>query len=338
MAKLMNAVGPGSRLLLLGDKDQLASVEAGSVLGDLCQAAGVINRFPGSTQAYLNSFVPAAGRRLGPEHLAQETDHPLAGRIVRLTHSRRFPDEFGIGRFSKAILNGAHDDVALFCAPAADPHVAISDGYDDAAFEAFAEGYADYIREADPRAALRLLNRQRVLCAVREGERGLYGLNRRIERYLEEQRLIRFTGEFYEHRPVIVTRNYYNLGLFNGDIGLVRKDARGQLRVFFEDSKGELKSVLPGYLAQVETVYAMTIHKSQGSEFDRVLLVLPDVPVPLLTRELLYTGVTRARSHVRIQAPLAVLTECIRKSVERGSGIAGRLATWKFTHTDHQNQ
>jgi len=338
MAKLMNAIGPTTRLLLLGDKDQLASVEAGSILGDVCVAAGVINRFDNDTQSFLNTFIGNPDRQLGADSLAPGTEHPLAGRIVRLTYSRRFRDTQGIGRFSKAVLQGEMQEAATFATASGDNSVIITDGYDDAAFEAFAEGYKAYIGEPDPRKALELLNKQRLLCAVREGSQGLYQLNRRIERYLEERKLIRFTGEFYEHRPLIVTRNYYNLGLFNGDVGIVRKDDRGQLRVFFEDSKGELRSVLPGYLAQVETVFAMTIHKSQGSEFDRVLVLLPENASPLLTRELLYTGVTRARHQVAIQAPLAVLQHCIERTVERGSGIAGRLATWKYVRPEHQNQ
>jgi exodeoxyribonuclease V alpha subunit len=151
-------------------------------------------------------------------------------------------------------------------------------------------------------------------------------MNRKIEKYLHDKKVIRVNAGFYENRPVILTRNYYEHGLFNGDTGIIRPDKNGQLMAWFEDSTGELKSVLPGYLTQVETVFAMTIHKSQGSEFDKVLVVLPrQVETALLTRELLYTAVTRARQRVYVQATAIVVLTAAQRFVERASGIAYRL-------------
>lgn len=164
------------------------------------------------------------------------------------------------------------------------------------------------------------------MCAVREGEFGLYALNEKIQKHLQEKNLIQINTQFYENRPVIVNSNNYELGLFNGDIGIVRKDENDQLKVWFETSDGSLKSVLPAFIDSVDTVFAMTIHKSQGSEFNKVLVVLPDSEeMELLTRELLYTAVTRAREKVIIQAKENKILKTVEKRVQRGSGIIDRF-------------
>jgi len=152
-------------------------------------------------------------------------------------------------------------------------------------------------------------------------------VNRAIEKYLHDRKLIRANAGFYENRPLILTRNYYEHGLFNGDTGIIRPDAKGVLMAWFEDSSGELKSVLPGWLVQAETVFAMTIHKSQGSEFGEVLVVLPEQSdTPILTRELLYTAVTRARDRVFIQGEAGAVLGAAERHVERASGIIQRFS------------
>ena len=154
----------------------------------------------------------------------------------------------------------------------------------------------------------------------------MYAVNRHIEKYLYDHKLIAANTEFYENRPVILTRNYYEHGLFNGDTGIIRADENGALMAWFEDSSGALKAVLPGYLTQAETAFAMTIHKSQGSEFGEVMVVLPDsTDVPILTRELLYTAVSRARKKVYVQGTPEVILMAAERFVERASGIAGRF-------------
>ncbi|MEI6950134.1 exodeoxyribonuclease V subunit alpha [Paraflavisolibacter sp. H34] len=329
-ARLLDAIGPHTRLLLLGDKDQLAAVEAGSLFGDLCGAGERLNTFPADRVALFNSFIADPARRLPPEAAAEENAHPLFGYIVELRHSHRFSGEAGIGRFSKAVIGARAADLQAFLPPATDQQVEIDPDYSPKIFESFAAGYAAFIREKDTLSALKLLGELRVLCALREGEQGLHALNKKIERYLQKKGLLSLSGEFYEHRPVMVTRNYYNLNLFNGDIGLLRYDARGQLRAWFEDGEGGVRSVAPGYLSQCETVFAMTIHKSQGSEFNRVLVVLPQsADIPILTRELLYTGVTRARTSVLIQGSGDGILSCAGRCVERGSGVRARV--YEFT-------
>lgn len=325
-AKLLDAVGPDTRLILLGDKDQLASVEAGSLFGDLCQAQHPLNMFTEERAAFINSFIPDLSSHIMMPHISPGSGHPLFQHIIELKHSHRFNAQKGIGKFSKAVIENNRDILQAFIAPgAADEQIWIDPVYSPQLFEEFADGYADFIGEKDIRAALQKMNRLRVLCAVREGEQGVYSVNRRIERYLEQKKLIRPNSEFYENRPVIITSNNYTVGLYNGDTGIVRADEKGVPKVWFDDGEG-VKPVLPAYTGRAETVFAMTIHKSQGSEFDKVLVILPaDTGMTLLTRELLYTGVTRARLEAGIQATGDVLLTASERFVKRTSGIAARF-------------
>lgn len=321
-AKLLDAIGPETRLILLGDKDQLASVEAGSFFGDLCQAQGAINLFRPQRIQVMNKF----GANLTQAHESADDKHPLFQHLVELRTSHRFSDDKGIGKFSKAIIRNDKTAILEFLQENADEQVVIDQVYSKELFEQFIAGYEAFIKEPDTLNALKKMNALRVLCAVRQGEQGLYAVNKAIEKYLYDKKLIRANVEFYENRPIILTRNYYEHNLFNGDTGIIRPDANGILMAWFEDGQGELKAVLPGYLTDAETVFAMTIHKSQGSEFNEVLVVLPQTTeVAILTRELLYTAVTRARSKVYVQASEAVLLLAAQRFVERASGIATRF-------------
>ncbi|OQP49289.1 exodeoxyribonuclease V subunit alpha [Niastella yeongjuensis] len=324
-AKLLDAIGHGTRLIMLGDKDQLASVEAGSLFGDLCQAQKALNQFSAQRAEIINSFNPDKNRQIQAGKIAI-SDHPLFEHIVELQHSHRFSGSEGIGRFSKAVIGDKRAVIKEFLAPDADEQVIIDETYSKEVFEGFISGYEEFIHETDVIAALHKLNNLRVLCAVREGEQGVYSINQRIESYLHRKRLIAKTGEWYVNRPIIVTRNYYDLELFNGDIGILRYDAKGVLRAWFEDKEGKPKHVLPGYIAQTETVFAMTIHKSQGSEFNQVLVMLPNAPdIPILTSELLYTAVTRAKKKAVIQGTEDVILKAAGTRVQRGSGIIERF-------------
>lgn len=197
--------------------------------------------------------------------------------------------------------------------------------YSDTVFDRIANLYKEFINEEDPKKALMKFNRVRILCAVREGDEGVYSLNRKVEQWLQSKNLITLNSEFYVNRPLMVTSNNYELGLFNGDIGIVR-EVNGEKRVFFESGETEMKSVLPTFLEAVETVFAMTIHKSQGSEFDEVLTVLPkDSKSKILTRELLYTAVTRAKEKVSVWGSRETVLSCVERRVERSSGIKERF-------------
>lgn len=322
-AKLLDAIGPETKLILLGDKNQLSSVEAGSLFGDLCLAQKRINVFSSEMAAVINSVYENDSQHLNKNHIAS-SGHPLFGHIVELQKSYRFSDERGIGRLSRAITNNDKKIIESFLKND-DKQVWIDTVYSDKIFKNFILGYEAFIKENDISLALKMMNDLKVLCAIKEGEQGVKALNKKIEGFLRQKRMINITGNFYENRPVMVTVNNYELGLFNGDVGIVRPGEDGELRIWFEQ-KGELKSVLPSLITGVDTVFAMTIHKSQGSEFKKVMVVLPaQKEIKIITRELLYTAVTRAKDQVVIQANRDALLEAAAQSVKRGSGIVQRL-------------
>ncbi len=323
-SKLMDAIPNTAKIVLLGDKNQLASVEAGSLFGDLCLAQNQLNLFSKERAQFINQFIDADAAKISSEYITDK-NHLLFEKVIELQKSYRFSDDGGIGKLSKAIISNNRKNVISFFENT-DKEVEIDTEYSEENFKDFIKGYEDYIRETDIQKAFEKLNQLRVLCAVREGPQGIYAVNSQVENYLIEKNLISRTGEFYENRPIIITGNNYELSLFNGDIGIVRSDENGKLRVWFEDENNELKSVLPAYITAAETVFAMTIHKSQGSEFEKVFVILPDLEDnPLLSRELLYTAVTRAKKEVIVQSRKDLFLKCIERGVERSSGFAKRF-------------
>ncbi len=357
MANLLDALPAHARLVLLGDKDQLASVEAGAVLGDLCRDAEA-GWYTPQTRNWLEQV---SGENLSASGLQQDLDstHPLAQQVVMLRHSRRFGEGSGIGQLSRLVNQqlprearallaaGSHAD--LFALPLK--------GEQDRAFERLAlegrgteaKGYRHYLevlRDQRPDTesgledpcwavwagnVLQAFEAFQVLCAVRKGPWGVEGLNERITGALFARKLIDGDRHWYEGRPVLMTRNDYGLGLMNGDIGiaLTLPEGDGQarrhvLRVAFarNDGQGGIRFVLPSRLNDVETVYAMTVHKSQGSEFSHTALVLPEALNPVLTKELIYTGITRAKHWFSLIEPRAgVFEEAVQRKVKRLSGL-----------------
>lgn len=337
MAAVLAALPAGARLVLLGDRDQLASVEAGAVLGVLAAHAREAHYTP-DTAAWI---AEATGQAIDAEHV-DASGTPLDQSIAMLRVSRRFDAASGIGRLAEAVNAGEPKDVrAEFVAGHADLAFHSGQGADAALRTLVLDGTRDWLALArEPVAAddataddaarhvLEAHAAFQVLCAVRRGEWGVEGLNRRIARWLSAAGRIDAGHEWYAGRPVLVTHNDYGLGLMNGDIGvaLSRRDADGseRLRVAFVASdSGRVRWVLPSRLRSVETVFAMTVHKSQGSEFGAVALVLPDAVSPILTRELLYTGITRARRHLALIDPgdRRVLDAAVTRRVLRASGL-----------------
>lgn len=302
MAKLVAAVRPEARLVLLGDRDQLASVEAGSVLADICAAAG-----------------------------ESEPNDPLHRAVIALQKNYRFAPRGGIFRVSTAVRAGdAEAALTIFQAGGeASRHPLPSVAkLADTLGERLVSAFRPVLEDADPASALAQLQRFRILCAVRHGPFGVENLNALAEEILAGAGLlVPRPGGFYRGQPLTITENDYNLGLYNGDSGIILpdRDDGGELRVFFLSAKGNLRRFLPARLPRHETAFAMTVHKSQGSEFDRVLLILPEADAPLLTRELLYTGLTRARESVEIWASEAVLRASIARRVVRSSGLREAL-------------
>ena len=349
MAALLDAMPASARLILLGDKDQLASVEAGAVLGDLCRDAqgGHYNaesvRYIAATTGHC---VPEAFRAQGPAPAA------LAQQTVMLRESRRFDGP--IGALALAVNTAAdptlparllHDDRsgALFASEhgALDALIALcTNGRPGAEasyrdyLEALQRGPAAAGADASGRAqaalhtawvgaVLAAFDRFRILCAVRAGDWGVSGLNRAIEQALARTGLLKPQGAWYTGRPVMVTRNDPALGVFNGDIGIAlpAADGAGGLRVYFLDGE-RLRSVAVSRLAHVETAFAMTVHKSQGSEFEHTVLVLATQSGSVLTRELIYTGITRARKAFSLFTERPGLLESgIMHATRRESGL-----------------
>ncbi|WP_060478484.1 MULTISPECIES: exodeoxyribonuclease V subunit alpha [Pseudomonas] len=356
MANLLQALPPKARLILLGDKDQLASVEAGAVLGDLCRDAEE-GRYSPATQAWLEQI---GGQSLAASGLEQgdAQRNPLAQQVVMLRFSRRFGEGSGIGQLARLVnrqqAQAARDVLSM---PPADVFGLALRNEQDKALDRLIldgldrgsegpQGYRSYLRTIgrhrpapgtafdDPRweqwaaNVLHSFEDFQLLCAVRKGPWGVEGLNERVARVLHNAGLIDNQQLWYEGRPVLVTRNDYGLGLMNGDIGIALRlpDEQGQalLRVAFPRNDGGtgVRFVLPSRLNEVETVYAMTVHKSQGSEFSHTALVLPDALNPVLTKELVYTGITRAKHCFSLVEPRqGVFEEAVLRKVRRISGL-----------------
>jgi exodeoxyribonuclease V alpha subunit len=322
-AKLLSAIGSSTRILLLGDKNQLASVEAGSLFGDLCSQTAAINTFSSDTQNFINRFIATPGRSLPIS--ANNTPHPLAEHIIELQYSHRFSSLSGIGRLSDAILHNRTTILDEFLLNNNGGEVSITSPDSDSDLNTFIDGYEAYIREPDIYQALQLFQQQRILCAVREGKGGLAECNQLAESRLKKNNCLQPDTPFYENRPIIITRNNKELELVNGDVGIVRT-IQGTKKLWLDAGNGQVRGISVQYIQHAETVFAMTIHKSQGSEYNRVLIRMPNHPdIPILTRELLYTAVTRAKQQAIIMSSELVLKATAAGSVQRASGITHRM-------------
>ncbi|MFO1418447.1 MAG: exodeoxyribonuclease V subunit alpha [Methylotetracoccus sp.] len=324
MAHTVRALLPASQLILVGDMRQLASVEAGQVFGDICgssDANGFTAEFAECLRA-LDCEVPASGRG--------DRESALSDGIAVLGRSFRFGDRSGVGLLARAIDRGDGDACRT-----------LFDGgqYDDIAWLPAGPGelpallgmhaverFRPYLEATDPATALKAFERFRLLCAVREGPFGTRQANELIERALSQRGWISGSERWYHGRPVIILRNDYALKLFNGDIGLLWRDEDGVVRAKFPDAEGRLRSLLPTRLPDHETVFAMTVHKSQGSEFDEVLLLTGTQQSAVLTRELLYTGLTRARQRASFVGAYPVFEWALGRTIERATGLPDRLA------------
>lgn len=330
MAKLVAAVPDSARLILLGDKDQLASVEAGAVLADLCNGG----EQHGFSDEFLKEFKALTGQELPSEAGAGKVSE-LGDCIIELRKNYRFGDQSGIYLLSRAV-NGGDSAKALEVLSKPDgsgnSQVCWKPLPAPAALKAalkpiLLSRYQDYLQASNPAEALSALGRFRVLCALRNGPYGVEGLNRLIEEILSEEGLIEKGGLFYAGRPLMIVRNDYNLKLFNGDIGVVLPNESQELRACFAGPEQTIRDFMPLRLPEHETAYAMTVHKSQGSEFEKVLLVLPGEDSPVLTRELVYTGLTRASKEVELWSDPGIFSTAIRRRISRRSGL--REALWK---------
>ncbi len=294
MAKLVDALKPGSRLILLGDKDQLASVESGTVLGDM------IASLPENT--------------------------------VELQKTYRF--DAGIKCFAHAINTGNAMEAWTLLRGDSPNNVTLLDG---GASEYGGKMYCEYmaaVRRAihleDYKKLFQVFHSFKILCALRHGPTGVSGLNAAVEKYLSQNGHDCFGDTWYPGRPVMVSRNEYSLDLYNGDMGICLPDPENpsSMKIWFEQIDGSLQGVLPGRIGACETAYALTIHKSQGTEVGEVLVVLPEKESTLVSRELLYTAVTRARHTVKLSSSRRVFDCAVLEKIQRHSGLGTEMALW----------
>lgn len=310
MSHLFAAVRPDARLILLGDRDQLASVETGSIFRDLCSV--------------------------------EAETHPLNEHIVVLEKSWRFDASGGIGQLAKAVRDQQEQALLdiLHLAPNGvtwDSSPQISEQYLHYVWQAYLKQVKAWQQELTQLPALfAAFNQFRLLTPLRKGNLGTEQLNQRISGLLRRVLPNRFQGAWFAGRPVMITENDYRQNLFNGDIGLSLPDTNGQLRVWFAEPNGNFRAFAPVRLPAHETAWAMTIHKSQGSEFERVLLVLPeDAEAKILGRELLYTGITRARSQIDLMGKQAVILAAVRRSLPSSSCLRWRIAEYSALLSAH---
>lgn len=289
MARLLEAVRPDARLVFVGDPDQLASVEAGAVLNDLVE--GYRDRDDSPV-------------------VALTTVHRFGPHIGALAASLRDGDADGVIE----VLSAGHDDVLWV--DQADPTAAVRDVALPAALEIRERALA-----GDVPGALAALDRHRLLCPHRES---VHYWNRQVEHWLTEATGDPLYAATYAGRPLLVTSNDYGLGIYNGDTGVVVRAADGRLRVAVAGASGAI-DLAPTRVSDVQTMHAMTIHKSQGSQAEVVTVVLPDEDSRLLTCELLYTAVTRASRSVRLVGSEAAIRSAVGRRAQRASGLRRRI-------------
>lgn len=290
MSKLAESLKPGARLVLVGDKDQLASVESGSVLADCISA--------------------------------------LQNNVVELQHTFRF--DRSLAQFATAVNRGEAETIAELLE---DSRIRELGWANDSWLDDIGEHYLEFMKcavdvkdEKQVPRVFELFRRFMVLCALRFGDRGVIGINRKVEAFLGRQGFDCGKTSWYYGRPILINSNDYSLGLYNGDIGICLPDlVDGTPVVWFEGPEGRYRRYSPARLVSCETVWAMTIHKSQGSEFEEVLVVLPEVENPVLCRELVYTAVTRARRRITVFADKQIVFTAINRRVRRFSGLEARL-------------
>ncbi len=336
-SRLFAALPENARVILLGDKDQLAAVEAGSVFSELSSCLSL-------SDPCRRDLEELTGYRLTdndlPEAAGDESGVSLADSVVWLMKNYRFSETSGIGRLASDIRDKRITEAIRFLRDKNDPLVQWLDMDDASIVSGFGktlsghfDAYFDVVRDNpyNVRMVFDTFNRSRIICAVREGPYGVNAVNRLLASAMSQMPSAgKQTGKntrvnWFAGQPVMVRRNDYGLKLFNGDVGIVLPDVKGTLSVYFPDEDGSFRAVPPSRISDVETSFAMTVHQSQGSEFDSVLLLLPSEPSRVLSRELIYTGITRARKKISIASRMPVLSESLKHDSARRSGLLKRI-------------
>ncbi len=318
MAKLLSALKSGARLILLGDMFQLASVEAGNVLGDICDAFGA-NDFSDDFIKTVNSLTTLSKNHLPSGISVDKT--LFQNRLILLKKSYRFEEKGGIGQSSRLINEGRADEAITLM-----HEDSVSSFRENVRTEDIIRDVSDHYKALynakSPEEALERLNDFKVLTALRHGGIGAEKINEKLEAYFSPGKS---DGNFYRNKPILILKNNSVQNLFNGDTGVICKDSRGIWKAWFYDNDKKLVSFPPLLLPEYQTAYAITVHKSQGSEFDTVYTVLPDKPHPLVRRELIYTAITRARKKSVVFTSEETLSVGIGERTHRVSGLREAL-------------
>lgn len=340
LEKLLNALKPTTRLILLGDKDQLASVEAGNIMGELGSLLTL--GYSAAHSAYLSHV---CGSPISAQNC---TPPPICDSLCHLRHSYRFSEHSGIGRLAAEInaqqavkswqifANGEFSDLTLhrYPAPQAFPDQTRWQEHTlRLVVQQAIRWYQDYLvlvkaRTKAPEnvtldAIFRTFGQVRLLAALRVGEFGVEALNQTIAEALREKGWVQFrhSRDSYLGKPILITENAPDLQIFSGDIGLILPDEQGRPRLYFEVAEGGFRSFSPSRMPSYEPAYVMTVHKSQGSEFEHTLLILPSTPSAVLTKELLYTAVTRAKKHFTLFGDEKIWKQGVKSQIQRQSGL-----------------
>ncbi len=314
MTRLLRALPEGARMIMLGDADQLPSVAAGSVLADLAPRP-----HRGYSKQNSDRLAELTGSQLPVSDAAH--DH-----LTLLQKSRRFDGAGGIGVLANQVIAG-DAEASWGTLKSGTEQVGLVERSDFTGWltELVRRYYLPVLQSETIESAFKALARFRFLTATRVGPTGVEQLNETIENYLRNLGVIEGLSGHYPGRPIMVTENHYGVGLFNGDIGLLWPNESGRLLAAFPQAEGGVRWVSPGRLPRVESVYAMTIHKTQGSEFEHVAMILPEQESPMLSRELLYTGITRASERFTLWGNEKVWQAAVKHRIERYSGLAERV-------------
>lgn len=322
MYRLMNHMDKNTRLIMMGDKDQLASVEAGSVLADICRKQD--NRFTSITISYLKNMGMS-------EPLSAGEQDALNDSIVYLTKNYRFDPDSGLSLLAEAANRSAIDTINNLLHSSEYPNLEIqSFQYTSKGLHALFTEMSRLLKRCRGRSAeqmIRLWSESVWLSVLRRGPFGADALNYMIEESLIRNQLIHPRNGWYSGRPVLVTRNDYTLGIYNGDMGVCTLSDKEVPWITFIKEDGNLKQIPASRLQIFEPGYVLTVHKSQGSEFGKVTLLLPREDTPVLTRELFYTAVTRAKNSFRLLGNSEVLHRGLARKTVRYTGLEKALYT-----------
>ena len=331
MTRIFRALPASTKVILLGDADQLPSVAVGSVLADF--APRPHPGYSSDNYHYLSQVTGYQTLTQDNESTNNDGHYSNADCVTFLMKSRRFDGEGAIGRMANYVIKGQHQASWQLLqqseAVGNDKQLSLLSGDIDTWLTRLVEQYYLPLSQCDDiEEAFALLAKFRILSSTRKGPQGVENLNALVIDILRDKAAItvnRFDSNYvlYPSQPIMISENDYRLGVFNGDVGLLWRNIQGHLMAVFENANGDYDWILPSRLPKFDTVYAMTIHKTQGSEFNHVAMVLPEQKDnKLLSRELLYTGITRAKQQLSIASNQQVWQTGVSQQVKRHSGLA----------------